>query len=148
MAHAGETVIDDVALRLVAPDDLGLVLRATLRYEPSDPLAVEATFRAADESISWVLGRDLLSAGLVAEVGEGDVRVWPAGWGSHDAVAPDEDGGPALVMIELSSPDGRATLAVGADDLQAFLARTFEVVPQGAEADYLDLDAVLAQLLR
>ncbi len=64
MPHTRQTVTDDVALRLVVPGDDGLMLRATLHYEPTDPFAVNATFRAADESISWVLGRDLLAEGL------------------------------------------------------------------------------------
>jgi hypothetical protein len=44
------SVVDDVDLRLVVPGDEGLLLTATLRYEASDPYAVEATFRAGDEA--------------------------------------------------------------------------------------------------
>jgi len=144
MAHTGETVIDDVALRLVASGedgdtgDDGLLLRATLRYDPADPFAVQATFWTGEESVSWVLARDLLSDGLLAHAGVGDVRVWPQAR---------QDGDPGLVLVELTSPDGQATLAVDATDLGAFLLRTFEVVPQGCETDFLDLDNVLARLL-
>ena len=138
MAQARQTVTDDVALRLVVPGDDGLMLRATLRYQPSDPFAVEATFRAADESISWVLGRDLLSDGLTMATGDGDVRVWP-----EARPGAERD----LVMIMLQSPDGRATLALDAADLDAFLLRTFRVVPQGEEGRYLDLDTVIGSLL-
>lgn len=138
MAHIGETVIDDVALRLMVPEDDGMLLRATLRFDPADPFAVEATFKAGDESISWVLGREVLMGGLLAETGVGDVRVWPTEW---------HDGDPDMVLIELSSPDGRATLAMDAADLAAFLQRTFEVVPQGHEADFLDIDVVISRLL-
>lgn len=138
MAHTGQPVIDDVALRLVVPGDDGLLLRATLRYDPADPFAVEATFKAADESISWVLGRDVLADGLVGEAGIGDVHVWPQEW---------HNGEPDMVLIELSSPDGHATLAVDAVDLTSFLRRTFQVVPQGSEGDFLDLDDVIGQLL-
>ena len=138
MAHSLQTVTDDVALRLVVPDDDGLMLRATLRYQPADPFAVEATFRAANESISWVLGRDLLSEGLSAATGDGDVRVWPsAQYGSERQ----------LVMIELRSPDGQATLAVDATDLETFLLRTFQVVPAGEESRYLDIGEVISRLL-
>ena len=48
MAHARQTVTDEVALRLVVPGDEGLMLRATWRYQPSDPFAIEATFSAAE----------------------------------------------------------------------------------------------------
>jgi hypothetical protein len=51
------------------------------------------------------------------------------------------------VMIELRSAHGSATLAVDAADLDSFLLRTFQAVPQGTEADRLDLDGVVARLL-
>ena len=138
MGHTRQTVTDDVALRLVAPGEDGLMLRATLRYQPADPFAVEATFRAANESISWVLGRDLLSEGLSAATGDGDVRVWPSAQHGSER---------QLVMIELRSPDGQATLAVDATDLETFLLRTFQVVPQGEESRYLDIGDVISRLL-
>ncbi len=138
MAHTGQPVVDEMALRLVVPGDDGLLLRATLRYDPADPFAVEATFRAADEAISWVIARDLLHDGLLAEAGVGDVRVWPQAW---------QDGVLDLVLIELRSPDGQATLAIDAADLEAFLRRTLDVVPRGCESAYLDLDTVIDRLL-
>ena len=130
------SVVDDVDLRLVVPGDEGLLLTATLRYEASDPYAVEATFRAGDEAISWVLGRDLLSDGLQAECGEGDVRVWPTVEDSR-----------SVVMLQLSSPDGQALLAADAGGLEAFLARTYDAVPLGYEGDHLDVDRAIAELL-
>jgi hypothetical protein len=139
MAHSFDTVVDEVALRLVVPGDDGVLLRATLRYDARDPFAVEATFRAGEESVSWVLGRDVLSGGLNAETGVGDVRVWPAACADGD---PDD-----MIMIELRSPDGQAQLAVDSADLDAFLLRTFEIVPQGREGEWLDIDGVVARLL-
>ncbi len=130
------SVVDDVDLRLVVPGDEGLRLTATLRYDVSDPYAVEATFRAGDESISWVLGRDLLSDGLHSDCGEGDVRAWPT-----------VDGDRAVVMLQLTSPDGCALLAADAQGLEAFLQRTYDAVPLGYECDHLDVDSALAQLL-
>lgn len=129
-------VVDDVDLLLVVPGDAGLLLTATLRYELADPYAVEATFRAGDESISWVLGRDLLSDGLLRASGEGDVRVWPT-----------VDDGTDVVMLQLTSPDGCALLAVGAEGLQAFLQRTYNAVPLGYEGDHIDIDAAIGQFL-
>lgn len=142
MAHTGQPVVDEMALRLVVPGDDGVLLRATLRYDPADPFAVEATFRAADEAISWVIARDLLHDGLLAEAGVGDVRVWPQAW--HDG---DHAGDHEMVLIELRSPDGQATLAIDAADLEAFLCRTLDAVPRGCESAYLDLDTVIDQLL-
>lgn len=130
------SVVKDVDLRLVVPGDEGVPLTATLRFEASDPFAVEATFRAGEESISWVLGRDLLADGLHGDCGEGDVRVWPT-----------VDRGRHVVMLQLSSPDGSALLAADANGLDAFLRRTYDAVPLGFEGDHLDMDTVLDQLL-
>jgi Streptomyces sporulation and cell division protein, SsgA len=135
------TVVHEVDLRLIAPGDEGLRLTATLRYQPSDPYAVEATFRAGDEAISWVLGRDLLSEGLTRESGEGDVRVWP----TTDVLERNDPR--QVVLLQLSSPDGRALLAAPADDVAAFLAETYEVVPPGTEGDHIDIDGVVERLL-
>jgi hypothetical protein len=135
------TVVHEVDLRLIAPGDEGLRLTATLRYQPSDPYAVEATFRAGDEAISWVLGRDLLSEGLTKVSGEGDVRVWP----TVDLGESDEKS--RVVMLQLSSPDGRALLAAPAEEVGAFLAETYQVVAPGDEGDHLDIESVVERLL-
>ena len=135
------TVVHEVDLRLIAPGDEGLRLTATLRYQPTDPYAVEATFRAGDEAISWVLGRDLLAEGLTRVSGEGDVRVWP----TVDSV---EHGAQTrVIMLQLTSPDGRALLAAPAEDVAAFLAETYQVVTPGTEGDHIDIDGVLDRLL-
>ena len=141
MLQRPSTVVHEVDLRLVAPGDEGLRLTATLRYQPSDPYAVEATFRAGDEAISWVLGRDLLGEGLARVSGEGDVRVWPT------VDLGDRGEQTRLVMLQLSSPDGRALLAAPAEDVGAFLAETYEVVAPGNEGEHMDVDGVLERLL-
>ena len=141
MLQRPATVVHEVDLRLVAPGDEGLRLTATLRYQPCDPYAVEATFRAGEEAISWVLGRDLLAEGLTTVSGEGDVRVWPTldlgEHGQHKRV----------VMLQLSSPDGRALLAAPAEHVGAFLAETYEVVAPGTEGQHIDIDGVVERLL-
>jgi hypothetical protein len=130
------SVVDDLRVRLVAPGTQGLPLAATLRYQADDPFAVRATFRAGPDSISWVLGRDLLNDGLLLESGEGDVRVWPGVQDGH-----------RMVMLELTSPDGRAVLAAGAEGVETFLQRTYEAVPRGYEGYHLDVDTAISQLL-
>jgi len=141
MLQRPTTVVHEVDLRLIAPGDEGLRLTATLRYQPSDPYAVEATFRAGDEAISWVLGRDLLSEGLTRVSGEGDVRVWP----TLDLGERGEQ--TRVIMLQLSSPDGRALLAAPAAEVGAFLAETYQVVAPGTEGEHLDIDNVLDRLL-
>ncbi len=130
------SVVDDLNVRLVAPGTDGLPLESTLRYCATDPFAIEATFRAGSDAISWVLGRDLLNDGLLGESGEGDVRVWPA-----------IEDRKRVVMLELTSPDGRALLAADALRLEAFLQRTYEAVPLGYEGEHLNLDRTIARLM-
>lgn len=131
------TVTCELDVRLVVPGDAGVQLSVSLRYDPRDPYAVHATFRAPDGSVEWVFARDLLADGLERPAGEGDVRVWPA-WRAGDDV----------VCIALVSPDGHALLEVAASALRDFVARMRVAVPSGGESDLLDVDAALAELLR
>jgi len=136
------SVHSEIALALVVPDGAALEVRATLRYEPSDPYAVHVVFAGAegvddDEFVvSWCFGRQLLVDGLTEPAGIGDVRIWP--WSGQT--------GP-VVALALSSPDGQALFEVPRPVLERFLERTFDEVPAGTEAGQLDLDAVVAALL-
>ncbi|MGL5858753.1 MAG: SsgA family sporulation/cell division regulator [Angustibacter sp.] len=130
------SVMDDLHVRLVAPGLRELAITATLQYDTSDPFAVRATFHAGTDAISWVLGRDLLADGLMTAHGDGDVRVWPITEADH-----------SMVMLELTSPDGRAVLAADAAELETFLARTYDAVPLGYESDHIDMDTALTDLL-
>ena len=123
-------------LRLVVPDADAVSLPVALRYRVVDPFAVTVAFSGAEVSVEWVFARDLLLTGLTQPCGEGDVRVWPS-WRS----------GKDLVLIALSSPDGRAVLEANAGDLRAFLDATVRLVRPGTESDHVDLDAELAGLL-
>ena len=127
----------EVTLRLVVPDSGPVSLPVSLRYVASDPYAVRALFRGGDgeTSVEWVFARDLLVEGLERATGLGDVHVWPSRG---------EEG--ELVVIALSSPDGRAVLHADADDLRLFVGRTLSVVPTGQEALHLDLEDVVSRL--
>ena len=80
-------VEDDITLRLLVPGADGVVLDATLRYDPSDPYAVKATFRAGEASVSWMLGRVWFSIALRASI-RGSPRVPGAGVGSSTVIKP------------------------------------------------------------
>lgn len=127
----------EVTLRLVVPDSGPVPLPVSLRYLATDPYAVRALFRGGDgeTSVEWVFARDLLVDGLERASGLGDVHVWPSKGTDGD-----------LVVIALSSPDGRAVLHADADDLRIFLARTLAVVPAGQETSHLDIEDVLVRL--
>jgi hypothetical protein len=106
---------------------------AELEYDTLDPYAVAVVLHAGPSAVRWLFGRDLLADGLLARCGDGDVRIGPAG-------------DPALVVVELSSPDGAAVLEAPAQEIAAFLDRTYDVIPAGSESDWFDFDEELAKL--
>ncbi|UMP06941.1 SsgA family sporulation/cell division regulator [Amycolatopsis sp. EV170708-02-1] len=113
------------------------VVDASLHYRDDDPYAIAMVLDGGPAGpVEWTFARDLLVEGLVQAAGLGDVRVAPAV----------EVAGAAA--IELTSPDGTATLLGSSDELAGFLRSTFAVVPVGCEGDHLPLDGALAALLR
>jgi hypothetical protein len=137
------TVSTELGLHLVVPhEELSVPLMATLSYSAEDPYAVRISFHAGlDEPIEWVIGRELLSAGLHRPQGLGDAQVWPSSAAADDLA----DG---VLNIELSSPYGHAHFEALAADVAGFLDSTEQVVPVGSESAHLDFDAELANLLR
>ncbi|MGI8537486.1 MAG: SsgA family sporulation/cell division regulator [Mycobacteriales bacterium] len=129
-----------VHLRLLIPGTAALPVRADLRYDVSDPYAVQISFYAGSEAhsdvVRWTFARQLLSQGVAAPSGEGDVQVWPS-----------SNSGSAVVCLSLSSPSGRALFEVPLTDLVQFLGQTYETVPTGGESAHVDIDAELALLL-
>jgi hypothetical protein len=134
------TVSADLRLRLIVPGAASLPVRAGMRYDVTDPYAVQVSFQTslADDGdiVPWTFARSLLSDGITAPAGEGDVRVWPES---------SSDG--HVVCLSLSSPSGKALFEVPLADLVEFLARTYEAVPTDCESDHVDVDAELALLL-
>lgn len=106
---------------------------AELEYDTRDPYAVAVVLHAGASAVRWLFGRDLLADGLLAHCGDGDVRIGPAA-------------DPALVVVELASPDGAAVLEAPAKEIAAFLDRTYETVPAGSESDWFDFDTELEKL--
>ncbi|CAA9371073.1 MAG: hypothetical protein AVDCRST_MAG60-63 [uncultured Nocardioides sp.] len=51
------------------------------------------------------------------------------------------------MLISLSSPDGHLMLQARGEEITAFVDRSLDVVPLGTEAQHLDIDAMVAQLL-
>ncbi|MFF1656035.1 SsgA family sporulation/cell division regulator [Streptomyces sp. NPDC058255] len=130
------TVMQGVAVQLVISRTYSLSMRMSLRYEPTDPYVVRATFFTdTDEPAEWVLGRDVLADGLTGSAGCGDVRVWSA-VGRGDQV----------MYIVLGSPAGTALLEVPVQDVKAFLENAEALVPRGTESGRIDWDLELANL--
>ncbi|MFD4565190.1 SsgA family sporulation/cell division regulator [Streptomyces sp. NPDC058467] len=123
-------------MQLVISRTYSLSMRMSLRYEPTDPYVVRATFFTdTDEPAEWVLGRDVLADGLTGSAGCGDVRVWSA-VGRGDQV----------MHIVLGSPAGTALLEVPVQDVKAFLENAEALVPRGTESGRIDWDLELANL--
>ncbi|GAC1611060.1 MAG: SsgA family sporulation/cell division regulator [Mycobacteriales bacterium] len=133
-------VTAELQLRLVVPGAPCLPVRADLRYDVTDPYAVQVAFHAGattvSEVVEWTFARQLLTDGVASPVGAGDVQVWPS-----------TSGGQPVVCLSLSSPSGKALFEVPVPELVEFLAQTYAAVPTGAESQYVDVDAELALLL-
>jgi hypothetical protein len=137
------TVSAEEDLRLFGPDDLIVALTVGLHYSRLDPYAVRMSFGTGiGEPVEWAFSRDLLAAALHAREGIGDVRAWPSA-----ASGTGTGTGEKILTIVLGPPDGFARFEASAARIEAFLARTYALVPVGQEAACLDLDAEIAELL-
>jgi hypothetical protein len=112
---------------------------ALLSYEISDPFAVRITFgdsdARSDEGIAWLVGRELLQAGLDRPAGEGDVRLWPSRTSGD------------VLYLHLRAPSGEALFEVSRGTVAGFLRLTESLVPAGEESSVLEVDDELAALL-
>lgn len=130
-------VRQDVVLGCVDEAGHSMTLNAELGYDPVEPYAVSATFHTATGDIVWTFARELLVQGLASPAGDGDVHVWPCL----------DEGGRAIVIVELSSPDGELLVQIGSKDAYRFVNRALAAVPLGTEGEHLDLDLLVQQLL-
>lgn len=133
MNTAPLAVTQAVTLELIDPSGVATPLEAELQYDPRDPYAVTTVFMTGDSRVRWTFGRELLTAGMYEPSGDGDVHVWPC---------LDADGH-AVVIIELSSPDGEALVQARSGDLSGFVERMVRAVLPGTESEYLDVDATI-----
>lgn len=127
-----------VQARVVASAPSLETVPATLVYDRTDPYAVRMAFpplaTLEGTEVVWEFSRDLLTAGLTAPTGEGDVRVRPFGYGR--------------TVLEFHAPEGTAMVHLRTQELRRFLERSRFLVPEGHEYLYLDLDHDLVELLR
>ncbi|MFF3585187.1 SsgA family sporulation/cell division regulator [Streptomyces mirabilis] len=132
-----KTVTQGMAVQLVISRTYSLAMCMSLRYEPTDPYVVRATFFTdTDEPAEWVLGRDLLADGLRGSAGCGDIRIWPA-----------VGRGDQAMYLVLRSPAGTALLEIPVqEDVRTFLENTESLVPRGTESGHIDWRLELANL--
>ena len=100
----------------------------------SDDAAYDTT-PDEDGGVEWLLSRDLLRAGLIGPVGEGDVRLWPARNGLD------------VLFLQLRAPSGEALFEVSGAAVGQFLRETDALVPVGTESGLLRVDEELTALL-
>ncbi len=118
-------------VEFIRPDGSIEPMNVDLHYRTDDPHAVTLRFHTSEQESTWLVGRELLAAGLLAPSGIGDVRLRP-----HR--------GDTLVL-ELFTEDSHAVFHLSADELHRFLESTYAVVPAGRES--LDFDTLLKDLL-
>jgi hypothetical protein len=111
---------------------------ALFSYDARDPYAVRIRFGSAHaggtDAVTWLIGRELLRAGLDQPAGDGDVRVGPTAARSD------------VLFLHLRAPSGEALMELSRTALAAFVRGTETLVPFGAEGAAIDLDE-LAVLL-
>jgi hypothetical protein len=158
MSRSGSTTISaELGLRLVVPQQTIVPLVASMYYCGGDPYAVRMAFHVGtDEPVEWIFARDLLAAGIESRQGEGDVQVWPSARSCAESGNVDMSGAADIngdmnskvLNIELSSPFGQAHFEAPAQEMAAFLQRTYQVVPAGEESSFIDIETELNDLLR
>lgn len=121
---------------LSAPPELGDV-DCKFTYSMDDPFAVRMNLLVtAGIGVTWVVGRDLLTAGTERLSGEGDFKAWPSR-GPHR---------PSL-YLRLERPNVRATFVADLTTVRRWLDDTYAMVPSGRENTFLDWDALTESLL-
>ncbi|ANZ41421.1 hypothetical protein BBK82_41150 [Lentzea guizhouensis] len=118
-------------VQFIRPDGSIEPMDVDLHYRTDDPHAVTLRFHTRGQESTWLVGRELLAAGLLAPAGVGDVRLRR------------EEGD--VLVLELFTEDSHAVFHLSADELDRFLNSTYQVVPAGREV--VDFDLLLKDLL-
>ena len=146
MNSSSSTVSAELGLRLIVPQQTIVPLVASLFYSGEDPYAIRIAFHVGlDEPVEWIFARDLLAEGVKGRTGLGDVQVWPS------TATPDPATGESdreVLNIELSSPFGQAHFEAPVNEISDFLRRTYRVVEEGKESEFVDVESEIDDLLR
>jgi hypothetical protein len=125
----------ELELFLRLSSELAVPFTAHFAYRTDDPYAVHVVFDLGiQEPVRWVFARELITAGMIGPVGQGDVLVWPV----RER---------AVCCLSLAPLEGHALVEMPAGTLTKWLRRTHRLVPPGCEEQFLDLDALSQHLL-
>lgn len=132
-----QPITEAMQMEFVDTEGLSTPLQATFEYTTADPYAVSILFSSEPVPVRWTFARDLLVEGFYEPTGDGDVHVWPC-------LSAD---GRAVVILELNSPSGEVLIQINSRTLSDFIRQMLAKVPLGSEADLIDLDDEIAELL-
>lgn len=122
--------------QFVSLSDADAPVLSRFSYSAAEPFAVVLSFQSGDGTwVEWTFARDLLIAGLVGPVGDGDVRLRP------DLARDDE-----FLAVEFESPGGYAVVELLRADVETFIEAAAAIVPIGTEEAFFDVDALIAEL--
>lgn len=129
MSEPVNAVREVVAMHLVLSDASVLPIRTELVFDPADPYTVHLDFTGPHSSCTWLIGRELIAHGILADgsspAGTGDVRIW-------------RDDDPTFLLFALSGVEGDALLAGPAEAFARFISATTQVVPFGSESSRME----------
>ena len=118
-------------MHLVLSDATVLPIRAELAFDAADPYTVRIEFAGDQSTSTWLIGRELIAHGILADAaspaGTGDVRIW-------------RDLDPTYLLIALNGVEGDALLAGPVEPFAHFLDATLELVPFGAEGPRMEAE--------
>jgi hypothetical protein len=132
-----QVVTEAMEMEFVDGEGTSTPLAASFSYDATDPYAVSILFKGDPVPVRWTFARELLIEGFYEPTGDGDVHVWPCLSASGNAV----------VILELNSPSGEVLVQVSSRAVSSFIHQMIAAVPVGAEADLLDFDDELTELL-
>ncbi|MFE6888482.1 SsgA family sporulation/cell division regulator [Streptomyces sp. NPDC057694] len=103
-------------------------------YDTRDPLAVTLIVETdGGRLVRWVFARELLTEGLAARAGEGDVALWPV----------DGPGGERSAFCLRLGSTRTALFEIPAEPVARWLAGTYALVARGTELDGVDWDVLV-----
>jgi hypothetical protein len=118
-------------MHLVLSDATVLPISAELTFDAADPYTVRIAFTGEHATSTWLIGRELIAHGILADAaspaGSGDVRVW-------------RDLDPAYLLIALNGVEGDALLAGPVEPFAHFLDATVELVAFGTEGAKMEAE--------
>jgi hypothetical protein len=114
----------------------GTPLLTRWSYRADDPFAVMMSIsRPSGRWIDWLMSRDLLSEGLWAPAGIGDVRLTPFSDDEFD-----------VLEIRIGDDEGSAALEFDRSLVARFLDATYDIVPAGGESALIDVEAEIEKI--